>query len=433
MNDTSSIKVQNLCKVYKLFKSPFDRVKETFDPFRRKYHKPFQALSDVSFEIERGDTVGIIGRNGSGKSTLLQLICGITQPTIGSVAKNGRIATLLELGSGFKPEFTGRENVYLYGSILGLSRREMDNCFDDILNFADIGEFIDQPVKMYSSGMYVRLAFAVAINVHPEILIIDEALSVGDTLFQAKCFAKFREFQQKGITIVFVTHSIDLIVRFCNKACLLDEGILKAFGKPQDVVDQYNKLILACSHTYKQTDPTLYNLKSFSGKESPDQMKFHLNPDENRYGNGSATIRDVGIYTLDGQPSQTLKQMEEYEFRFCIFFHARIKNPILSYRVRDVREIDITGTNTLYNHVETGVFEPGQKLHISFTQKINLSGGGFLLSFGCAGFDKGEYVIYERRYDVLAFEIAARNPCFGVVDLDSKITMRREDSVYHGE
>ena len=192
MNDTFSIKVKNLCKVYKLFRSPFDRVKETFDPFRRKYHKRFQALSDVSFEIERGDTVGIIGRNGSGKSTLLQLICGITQPTIGSVAKNGRIAALLELGSGFKPEFTGRENVYLNGSILGLSRREMDNCFDDILNFADIGEFIDQPVKMYSSGMYVRLAFAVAINVHPEILIIDEALSVGDTLFQAKCFAKFR-------------------------------------------------------------------------------------------------------------------------------------------------------------------------------------------------------------------------------------------------
>jgi len=429
MNDTPSITVQKLGKIYKLFASPFDRVKETFHPFRKKYHKRFKALSDVSFAINKGDTVGIIGRNGSGKSTLLQLICGILQPTSGSVDKKGRIAALLELGAGFNPEFTGRENVYLNGSILGLSRREMDDCLDDILNFADIGEFIDQPVKMYSSGMYVRLAFAVAINVHPEILIVDEALSVGDTLFQAKCFAKFREFQQKGITIIFVTHSIDLIVRYCNKVCLLDKGVLKAYGKPQDVIDQYNKLILNYSHAGKQGDPTFCNLEPSSDKLLPDQVKFQLNPDENRYGNGGATILDVGIYTGDGQPCQTLKQMAEYEFRFCILFHARIKEPVVAYTVKDVQGMDITGTNTLYHHVETGVFEPGQKLYVSFTHKMSLSGGGYLLSCGCAGYDKGEYVVYERRYDVLAFEVAARNPCVGVVDLDSKITLRKDGDV----
>ncbi len=428
MSSTSSISVRNLSKVYKLFPSPFDRVKETFSPFRKKYHQRFQALNDVSFEIEKGATVGIIGRNGSGKSTLLQLICGILQPTAGSVVKNGRIAALLELGAGFNPEFSGRENVFLNGSILGLKRKEMEECLDDILEFADIGEFIDQPVKTYSSGMYVRLAFAVAINVRPDILIVDEALSVGDTLFQAKCFAKFREFQQRGITIIFVTHSIDLIVRYCSKVCLLDKGVMKAFGTPQDVIDQYNKLILDYSLAAKHSDPSSCSLdKHRLASEKSDEAcgPFHLNPDENRYGNGKATITHVGIYSNDDQPVQALKQMEEYEFRFRIVFHEKITNPVIAYIVKDVQGMDITGTNTMFQHVETGEFAVDDELNISFSHKMTLSGGGYLLSCGCAGYEKGEYVVYERRYDVLPFEVAARYPCAGVVDLDSKITLSR--------
>ena len=428
MNDIPSITVQELSKVYKLFASPFERVKETFHPFRKKYHKRFQALSGISFEINKGDTIGVVGRNGSGKSTLLQLICGILQPTSGSIVKHGRIAALLELGAGFNPEFTGRENVYLNAAILGLSRPEVDDCFDDILNFAGIGEFIDQPVKMYSSGMYVRLAFAVAINVRPEILIVDEALSVGDTLFQAKCFAKFREFQQKGVTIIFVTHSIDLIVRYCNKVCLLDKGMMKAFGSPQEAIDQYNKLILEYSNADQQGDPTFCKLNSAEDalvSSSEGSEGFHLNPDENRYGTGQATIDKIGIYSLDGQPVQALKQMEEYEFRLRVVFHDRIVNPVVAFTIRDVQGMDITGTNTLYKNIETGVFEAGETLNVSFTQKMMLVGGGYLLSFGCAGYDKGDYVIYERRYDVLAFEVAALHPCLGIVDLDAKITLSR--------
>ena len=204
-----TIEVKNVHKDFKLYGRQLDRIKEALNFFSNKsYHRSFHALTDISFSIEKGDTVGIIGRNGSGKSTLLQIICSILQPTSGSVKVNGRISALLELGAGFNPEFTGRENVFLNGSILGIERVEMEECFADIERFADIGQFINQPVKNYSSGMYVRLAFAVAINVNPDILIVDEALSVGDTLFQAKCFAKFKEFQEKGVTILFVTHGM---------------------------------------------------------------------------------------------------------------------------------------------------------------------------------------------------------------------------------
>ena len=211
MNKNIAISAKNLTKAYKLYDNHSDRVKEVLNPFRKPFHRIFYALSDVSFIIQRGETVGIIGRNGSGKSTLLQIISGILQPTTGDIETHGRISALLELGAGFNPEFTGRQNIYINASILGLSKKEIENRFPEIVAFADIGDFIEQPMKIYSSGMYVRLAFAVAINVNPEILIIDEALAVGDTYFQAKCFDKFREFQEKGITILFVTHALDMI------------------------------------------------------------------------------------------------------------------------------------------------------------------------------------------------------------------------------
>ena len=415
-----AVTIRNVGKTFKFYPKPSDRVKETFHPFRKKYHQKFPAVSEVSFQIEKGDTVGIVGRNGSGKSTLLQLICGILSPSFGSVEVHGRIAALLELGAGFNPEFSGRENVYLNGSILGLTDAEIDNCFDDILEFADIGDFIDQPVRTYSSGMYVRLAFAVAINVKPDILIVDEALSVGDTLFQAKCFAKFREFQTKGVTIIFVTHSMDLILRYCNVVCLLNKGEMIDYGEPQDIIDQYNKLILNYSNTHSPRSP---------GDEDDGKGTFQFNPDENRYGDGRAVIADVGIFTPDGEAAQTLKQLDEYEFRLKICFYDRIDSPIVAFTVRDVYGKDITGTNTLFNHQEIGVVESGEVIEVSFSQKMMLSGGGYLLSCGCAGYEDGEYVVYERRYDVLAFEVAARRPCIGGVDPDSTIVITRKGDV----
>lgn len=425
-----SIVVQDICKAYKLYSSPFERMKEVFHPCRKKYHKQFAALSDVSFTVAKGDVVGIIGRNGSGKTTLLQLISGIVQPTSGSVTVDGRISALLELGTGFKPELSGRQNIYICGSILGLSRREIDACFSDIVAFSDIGAFIEQPVKTYSSGMYIRLAFSLAISVKPDILIVDEALAVGDTLFQAKCFAKIRELQQKGITIIFVTHSLDLITRFCNKACLLNKGKLITFGTPKHVVALYNRNILKHASLDGNTKAK-QDISPSSGDETGSKCMsgdFYLNPAENRYGNGKAIIERVEIYDRDGQPKQELITNGEYEIRIQIVFVERILNPIISYRIQDMCGIDISGTNTLYHEVDTEIFKPGDTALISFYQKMPLNSGEYFLSASCAGFEKEEYVVYDRRYDALPFQVATPNSCAGLVDLAPTITLSREDS-----
>jgi len=239
MDEDIVVSIKNLTKTYKLYTSHADRVKETFNPFRKKYHHPFNALTDVSFDIKRGEMLGIIGRNGSGKSTLLQIICGILQPTSGSVEINGGVSALLELGAGFNPEFTGRQNVYINSAILGLKREKIEARFDDIVTFAGIGDFIDQPVKTYSSGMYMRLAFSIVISVDPDILVIDEALSVGDHSFQQKCIDRMMEFRKAGKTIVFCSHSMYLINELCAKSVWLCNGRASSHGKTSKVISEY--------------------------------------------------------------------------------------------------------------------------------------------------------------------------------------------------
>ena len=424
MNDNIAISLKDIIKTYMLYDSHADRVKETFHPLRKRYHRPFNALNSVSFDVERGETVGIIGRNGSGKSTLLQIICGILKPTLGSVEVAGRVSALLELGAGFNPEFTGRQNVYINAAILGLTHEEIEARFDDIAAFADIGEFIDQPVKTYSSGMYVRLAFATAINVNPNILLVDEALAVGDTLFQGKCFAKFKEFQEKGITIVFVTHALDLITRYCSTAYLLEQGEVQASGSPKDVVDEYNRLIVRCS---KQT--TAEPVRSVAGKEITKNKQweglFRINQNENRYGNGKAEIVEGGIFSSNGVAQQTLMQGEIYELRLKVRFNDMLHDPILAYTIKDVKGFDISGTNTLYQNIDTGIVHKGDVILATFKQKMLLNPGGYLLSFGCAGHENGEYVVYERRYDYLAFDVISQRASVGFFDQDSKITISR--------
>ena len=239
MSEDIVISIKNLTKTYRLYSSHADRVKETFNPFRKKYHRPFNALTNVSFNVKRGEVLGIIGQNGSGKSTLLQIICGILQPTSGSVEINGRISALLELGAGFNPEFTGRQNIYINCAILGLTHEEIDARFDDIVGFADIGDFIGQPVRTYSSGMYVRLAFSIAVSVYPDVLIIDEALSVGDHEFQQKCVNRMMEFREAGKTIVFCSHSMYLTNELCAKAVWLCNGRARSHGKTSKVISEY--------------------------------------------------------------------------------------------------------------------------------------------------------------------------------------------------
>jgi len=239
-----AIKVDNVTKIYKLYDKPIDRLKEMLDFRKKSYHSDHYALRDISFEVKKGESVGIIGTNGSGKSTILKIITGVLNPTTGNVEVKGRISALLELGAGFNMEYTGIENIYLNGTMMGYSKKDIDERLKEIVNFADIGEFINQPVKTYSSGMFVRLAFAVAINIDPEILIVDEALSVGDVFFQAKCYKKFQEFRKAGKTIIFVSHDLSSISKYCDKAILLNKGIFIEEGKPNNVIDTYKKNIL---------------------------------------------------------------------------------------------------------------------------------------------------------------------------------------------
>jgi teichoic acid transport system ATP-binding protein len=400
------------------------------------YHSEFAALTDVSLAVDPGETVGIVGRNGSGKSTLLQVICGILQPTRGRVDVSGRISALLELGAGFNPEFTGRENVYLNGSILGLSREEINDCFADIESFAGIGEFIDRPVKTYSSGMYVRLAFAVAINVRPNILIVDEALSVGDTLFQAKCFAKFKQFQEEGVTILFVTHSMDLVTRYCSRAFLLEGGKLLQAGPAKDVVDSYNRLLIDQSIGLRETKPISEdrrgndNTREGCEEQLLAHMKssehdFQLNPDENRYGNGKAEIARVGIYNCKGQPQQTVCHAEQFKIIMDVLFHTDLESPVFAFTIKDVKGFDLTGTNTFFHGIETGIMRKGEIFRAVFTQYMRLNAGSYLLSFGCAGFEDGEYVVYDRRYDLMSFEVISGRQSVGFFDLDAEILVDR--------
>ena len=432
------ISLENVGKAYRVYNRQIDRIREALLPSSRVFHKDFHALSGISLTVDHGETVGIIGRNGSGKSTLLQVICSILQPTEGKVVVDGRISALLELGAGFNPEFTGRENVYLNGAILGLSKEEMDSCIADIESFAGIGEFIDRPVKTYSSGMYVRLAFAVAINVNPDILIVDEALSVGDTLFQAKCFAKFKQFQEQGITILFVTHSMDLVTRYCSRAFLLESGKLLQVGTAKDVVDTYNRLLVAESSPAGRDDISPADneggVDSQENREAQllDHMKsseheFQLNPDENRYGNGDAKILRVGIYDQGGQPQQTLRHGGTYEIVMDVTFNVDLHNPVFAYTIKDVKGFDISGTNTFFHDIDTGSVKKGNVVRARFNQRIPLNAGSYLLSFGCAGFDDGEYIVYDRRYDLISFEVISDRLSVGIFDPDAEITVSMID------
>ncbi len=424
-----AIEVKNLTKIYKLYNSPKDHLSEIISPWGKKFHHEFHALSGVSFNVEKGQTIGIIGQNGSGKSTLLKIICGVLRPTSGSVRVNGRIAALLELGAGFNPEFTGRENVFMNGALTGFSREEMERRFPDIEAFAEIGEFINQPVKTYSSGMFVRLALAAAVNIDPEILIVDEALSAGDTLFQAKCFARFREFKEKGVTIVFVTHILDLVTTHCNQAILLDHGILVEQGRPKAVVDKYNRLLTSrgrmtfISNTRKN-DQTISQQISPS-KEIEWRGLFKVNSNEDRYGTKKAEILEAGIFTPNHEPVQILERNLEYLIKVKVRHNDRMPAAIIAYSIKDSKGTILCGTNTLYQDVKIGNFENGDVILVTFRQQIRINPGEYLLSIGAAAYEEREYVVYDRRFDYMVIKIIADQSRVGLFDPESAIEWTR--------
>ena len=409
-----AVRLDRVTKTYKLYRSPRDRLKEALLPGNRSYHQPFDALSEVSIEIEPATTVGVIGRNGSGKSTLLQCICGIIPPTSGELEVNGRIAALLELGAGFNPEFSGRDNLYMNAAILGLSRDKVDQRLDQILSFADIGDYIDQPVRTYSSGMYVRLAFSIAIHVDPEILIVDEALAVGDIHFQARCYDRFHQFREQGVTVIFVTHDLNMVTRFCDRAYLLSHGRLVTEGAPREVVAEYRKL-----------ETGFQGIDDARADEEAAQV-FDLNPYEIRYGNNKARIAGGGIYDRDGDALQVLQSGENYRISFQVKFEQSINEPVFAFTIKDAKGSDIAGTNTHFSQIGTGKYSPGETVTVNFDQEINLNGGHYLLSFGCVSLAGGELEIFDRRHDYIAFQVISEKASVGVVDLGSRIEIVRQ-------
>ncbi|MEM7194121.1 MAG: ABC transporter ATP-binding protein [Pseudomonadota bacterium] len=417
MIETSAINVTGLRKTYRLFTNARDRLKEAFHPAGKCYHQPFDALKNIDLSIAKGETVGIIGKNGSGKSTLLQCICGIAAPSEGSINVDGKIAALLELGAGFNPEFTGRENLYLNASILGLSREQTDDRLADILAFADIGEYIDQPVRTYSSGMYVRLAFAIAIHVDPEILIVDEALAVGDVHFQSKCFERFHRFREQGVTVIFVTHDLNMVTRYCDRAYLLERGQIVAQGEPRDVVAMYRKSTVDHAKPDGDCEP-----------EVSENSVFETNPYETRYGNDKATIVEAGIYDESGNPVQVIHYGDAFTVRLKVRFNDSVEEPIYAFTIKDVRGTEIAGHNTHLEKTPTKPFARGEIAEIAFRQSMYLTAGNYLLSLGCVSHVNDQIEVHDRRHDYLSFDVVSDRAALGLVDLQPQISIFKVDT-----
>lgn len=421
MSTSNSIEVRNISKAYKMYEKPHDRLKQSIFRGKKQFYREFWALKDVSFSIQKGRTVGIIGCNGSGKSTLLQILAGILEPTSGVKKVEGRIAALLELGSGFNPDFTGRENIYLNGAILGIGKEEMNHKMQSILDFAEIGSFVDQPVKTYSSGMFVRLAFSVAISVSPDILIIDEALAVGDSRFQLKCFERIKAIQKTGATVFLVSHDLQSIRQFCDEVLLFDKGRLLEQGEPNTIVNHYTKLLFSSERN---------ELKEFELTKTPDSGTI-LNSEqqseqiEYRYGNAKGFIDYFDIKTHLGQ-SQTIFNSGE---KVIVQMHVRaekfVEKPIYAMTIKTVKGLEVYGTNTYFQDNPFKSLSENKTVLVEFTQELNLIPGDYYFSFGFVELENEEIVPLDRRYDALEIKILplGKDRSFGYANLHTQISV----------
>lgn len=427
----SVIQVNDLSKMYKLYDKHTDRLVEALGLSRKKRYTEHYALKHVSFEVRKGETVGIIGTNGSGKSTILKIITGVLNPTEGEVKVNGRISALLELGAGFNMEYTGIENIYLNGTMIGFSKEEIDAKLDDILAFADIGDFVNQPVKTYSSGMFVRLAFAVAINIEPEILIVDEALSVGDVFFQAKCYHKFEEFKEAGKTILFVSHDLSSVSKYCDRVVLLNKGEKLAEGSPKEMVDLYKKLLVNNDSevTANSTNESMEQQENDAEQEASEENQIWkeslvVNPSTIDYGDGSASIIDFAIIDSNGNITGNIEKDTEFTVKMKVKFATTIQDPIFAFTIKDLRGTEITGTNSMFEREYVDPQHEGDERVITFTQNMSLQGGQYLLSLGCTGYKDGEFCVYHRLYDVCEITVVSDHNTVGFYDMHSKVVIK---------
>ena len=482
MENEELISVKKVSKVYRLYDRAIDRLLESISIRKKSYHKDFFALQDISFSVKKGEAVGIIGTNGSGKSTMLKIITGVLTPTSGSVETKGTICALLELGAGFNQDYTGIENIYMNGTMMGISKEEMDKKLPSILDFADIGDFVYQPVKCYSSGMFVRLAFALYISIDPEILIVDEALSVGDVFFQAKCYHRMDELKKKGTTILMVTHDLGSVMKYCDRVILFNKGEKVGEGLPGQMVDQYKKILAgknpAAEKFVDEQDflgdgttvkPEKEGRSELLGTESEAGVKQHsetkedgsskqagkseqsgignnpvqetvtehdrlmkeemsINPSAQLYGNGKAEIVDFGIFDNEGKLSNILIKGESFTIRERIHFYEEIASPIFTFTIKDKRGMDLSGTNTLFEGENIPGVKAGDEYICSFTQKMNLQGGEYLLSISCTGFEGGEHTVYDRKYDITSITVLSNKNTVGIYDMESKVTLERHDA-----
>jgi lipopolysaccharide transport system ATP-binding protein len=417
----TALRVENVSKQYRIYDHPGDRLKESLTRGRWKRHREFWALSDISFEIEAGTTTGIIGPNGSGKSTLLQIITGTLEPTHGHVYHEGRIAALLELGAGFNPEFTGLENIYLNAALMGFSRSETEERLPEIKRFAEIGDFLGQPVKTYSSGMYIRLAFAIAVSADPEILIVDEALSVGDAVFQHRCLRRIKEMQQRGATILFVSHDPHSIRALCTRAILLNGGKMEVDGDPSDVLNRYRELIMSREAAYKALIPPVPEADEYEELSLMDGPLAPLSYTY-RHGDGSAEILSVELMDAERRVVELVETGEAVMVRVRAQLNSDIDNPVCGFLIRNRHGIHVYGTNTEIQQADFGYVRSGQVIEAVFSFNCWLGAGEFSItvavhSAGAVSFDWVD--------DVVFFRVMSGYPIEGVANLNASVATRR--------
>jgi len=391
--------VQSVSKLYRLYRRPTDRLRELL-PGSEPVHQDFWALRDISFSVEKGETLGLVGPNGCGKSTLLQIVSGILQPTGGRVVTRGRIAALLELGAGFNPEFSGRENVYLNGEIMGLSRAEIAKAMPAIERFAEIGEFMERPVKEYSSGMYVRLAFSTAIHVDPEILIVDEALAVGDAVFANRCVRKFHELRERKVTVLFVSHDLGLVKQISDRAVLLLNGQMVSMGEPKDVINRYIGLVLE--------------------KQAPEARQQRVRASF-RHGDGASEIRGVEILNAHGEPTASVASGEAITVRVRSRFYQAAEDPMVGILIRTRIGMDVYGTNTRIEQFSLGRMAAGDELEVDFHIECWLTPQQYTLTVATQNADGSSHDWLD---DAISFDVVDARVAAGVANLRAKIEWR---------
>lgn len=416
-----AISVEHISKIYKLYRGRADRLKDALHLSRKKSYQEYYALSDVNFTVKKGETVGLIGTNGAGKSTLLKLITGVLTPSDGQIEVNGKISALLELGAGFNYEYTGLENIYFNGTLMGYTKEQMEERVPRIIEFAGIGDYINQPVKTYSSGMFARLAFAMAINVEPDILIVDEALSVGDIYFQSKCFKKMDEIKRNGTTVLLVTHDMSSVVKYCDKVVVLNHGKVVKEGNPKEMVDIYKKILV---NQYDENQPEEKTKLQVAGDSW--MSKMSLNQENVLYGSGKARIVDFGFFDEKGQLTNMVLKKAPFEIRMKVEFAEDVEYPIFAFTVKNARGAEVTGTNSMFERLEVPLAKKGETYVVTFSQKALMQGGEYLMSFGCTGYENGEFTVYDRLYDVANLTIVSEQDTVGSFDIDSTVTIEKQ-------